>query len=352
MVNLKKKELRVILEFVFARSLIDAVPQSVSQPHPKPLTAAQIKAKAVEEKKAKDVEDRARERARINEQKMILIETFKCPTSSCPNFEGGQCYVDNGRHFKLETTDINVWNEAINKENGSASVSRPPAELRRLLKPTILAGPKKGKAPSPSPSLASTSTIPSAASNPGLTMQELLAFESIQEIKERRAERREERRQANLIVESKAPDRSVSQSPMLTIETNSYAIPSPRSRALSSLPDAPPPSSPVEGNDMYEYVLWLVERKKLNPETRDKFLNAGNILIDEGYDLQTIQEKKGPVHEGWWKSMKIPKGIGHQLARDISRYGKHKAELEKSSKFKCFRCLIFLNILPLIQKYV
>ena len=76
------------------------------------------------------------------------------------------------------------------------------------------------------------------------------------------------------------------------------------------------PSSPVEGDDLEEYVLWHINLKETK---RDAFKQAYFELDKRAYDLQIIQswKNKGEEH---WERLNILPDIGIQLTRDVSKY--------------------------------
>ena len=74
----------------------------------KPPTQTQLKAAQAEEKRKKDMKEKKKQRQLLNDQRSQLISRFKCNSPRCPNYEGGQCYEENNRHYKLKLSDINV----------------------------------------------------------------------------------------------------------------------------------------------------------------------------------------------------------------------------------------------------
>ena len=81
------------------------------------------------------------------------------------------------------------------------------------------------------------------------------------------------------------------------------------------------PSSPVQGDDLRDYIFWHVFRVS---STRARpFWHAFDELNARYYDLQTIQSWK-ERDESHWKSLNIPAGIGIQLARDVSKYARSR----------------------------
>ena len=83
---------------------------------------------------------------------------------------------------------------------------------------------------------------------------------------------------------------------------------------------APPaaPSSPVE-EDLEDYVNWHIQFK---PHLKGVLRHAYDRLMEGGYDLMTIQTLKGIEHLSFWSKLSIPPGIGIQLARDVSKFGR------------------------------
>jgi hypothetical protein len=81
------------------------------------------------------------------------------------------------------------------------------------------------------------------------------------------------------------------------------------------------PSSPVQGDDLRDYIFWHVSR--VSSTRARSFWHAFDELNARYYDLQTIQSWK-ERDESHWKSLNIPAGIGIQLARDVSKYARSR----------------------------
>ena len=86
-------------------------------------------------------------------------------------------------------------------------------------------------------------------------------------------------------------------------------------------------SSPVEKDDLLEYVSWHIFLK--SSKTSD-FDDARSKLNARGYDLQTIQNWKN-VDEAHWDRLDILLGIDIQLARDVSKFARWKRAGDVSS---------------------
>ena len=71
--------------------------------------------------------------------------------------------------------------------------------------------------------------------------------------------------------------------------------------------------------DLEDYVSWLVQMK---PHLKGVLTNACDRLMEGGYDLMTVQSLKGIEHQTFWQELGIPPGIGIQLARDVSKFGR------------------------------
>ena len=94
-----------------------------------------------------------------------------------------------------------------------------------------------------------------------------------------------------------------------------------RSRSRLSTSYTPYPeqrSSPVEAN-LEEYIRWMRERNKIFAV---EFEQAYRILLDQGYTTEIIQQWKT---EEKWKELEIKPGIGLQLARNISKWGRERS---------------------------
>ncbi len=70
---------------------------------------------------------------------------------------------------------------------------------------------------------------------------------------------------------------------------------------------------------METYIDWHIESK---PHKQEVLRFALDQLIEQEYDLQTIQTLKGAENRAFWQELNIPPGIGIQLARDVSKFGR------------------------------
>lgn len=68
------------------------------------------------------------------------------------------------------------------------------------------------------------------------------------------------------------------------------------------IPKALTPSSPVEGDNLLQYIEWLIKRRKSKCK---ELIHAYEQLNAQGYDLQTIQSWKDIKFEGKWKELDI-----------------------------------------------
>lgn len=86
-------------------------------------------------------------------------------------------------------------------------------------------------------------------------------------------------------------------------------------------------SSPVEG-DLVDYIEWLKRRKPLYLDDLDDALNK---LLDGGFSTELIQDWKGHDDENW-KTLHIKPGIGAQIARYISQWGRERQGIIPSAR--------------------
>lgn len=77
------------------------------------------------------------------------------------------------------------------------------------------------------------------------------------------------------------------------------------------------PSSPVEHGEMSDYINW--HKEKSASILHHNFTIAHQILEDNTYDLQTIQQQKGVENQSVWKDLEIKPGIEIRLALDVSK---------------------------------
>ena len=73
----------------------------------------------------------------FNDQKFQLINKFKYNFFCCFNYKKNQYYEKNNQHYKSKFSNINVWNEILNKHNDQISISRLLTNLRKYLKSLI-----------------------------------------------------------------------------------------------------------------------------------------------------------------------------------------------------------------------
>jgi hypothetical protein len=61
-----------------------------------------------------------------------IYKHWKCDTTSCTNY-GYHCFIDkaDGKHYKLDATNVTRWGKAI--KAGNASIDRPTNALRGYL---------------------------------------------------------------------------------------------------------------------------------------------------------------------------------------------------------------------------
>ena len=79
-------------------------------------------------------------------------------------------------------------------------------------------------------------------------------------------------------------------------------------------------SSPVEG-ELADFVGWL---SKKHPEYTEAYEEAKDELMDQGYTTDIIQAWKNDEHEEQWRKLGIKPGIGRQLARNVSKWGRER----------------------------
>jgi hypothetical protein len=344
-----KKELTVALEFRFARN-------KSGLPPAKPLSLNALKRQEKEDKMVKD----AKAIAEFNEKtiealdlkKQRLMDKWMCNKATCPN-RTFWCWVRprDSMHLKVDRPHFVAWNTAIEKGDRSATVEQPPQSIMPLLPVQE----KKARG------IRNIDQNPFGPSSSGATPNDLYMMTLIEDSREEKAERRrrEEKNRENELsllryqqshVGSTYGNGAIYTAPMIPhpypypvpgYAMSPYQVPPPpmnpgletpngvstsRSRTYSTLPDADlvRPSSPVEGNNVDEYVQWHLQKRGMDAHAQEGFILAGRILKEGGYDLQTIQAKgKGPE---WMQSLGIKEGIAIRLRRDITAFGKYQLQ--------------------------
>ena len=107
-VNEKKKNVRINAKWHFTKIPIDIIFELMKPASIKPFIQTQLKTAQTKKKRKKNMKKRKKQRQLFNDQKSQLINRFKCNSLRCSNYEKGQCYEKNNKHYKLKFSNINV----------------------------------------------------------------------------------------------------------------------------------------------------------------------------------------------------------------------------------------------------
>ena len=252
-----------------------------------------------------------------------LLAKWACKAHICPN-KGFYCYVDkiNGKHFKLDTPTAKQWQILISTDpSGRLSDNEPPDQIRRRLQKMYDSEQKKEKKEAskglpfggmPPPAWPASATpytyLPPYQQSP-YSLPLPLPLPHTPPSTSELSSVRTSRLKAELLSRGvDSPERYSSSSRS-------------RSRSQISTSYTPHPeqrSSPVDA-DLDEYIKWMKEKKKIFAAD---FEQAFEILLDQGYTTETIQQWKT---EEKWKELGIKPGIGLQLATNISKWGRQRS---------------------------
>lgn len=79
-------------------------------------------------------------------------------------------------------------------------------------------------------------------------------------------------------------------------------------------------SSPVSGEDVKDYILWLIINNACSEKDSALFKHARKALLDQHCDLAFIQKAKGPQYFSFWRDLGIKAGIGDILSRHVHAF--------------------------------
>jgi hypothetical protein len=204
-----------------------------------------------------------------------LQNQHRCESRSCRNF-GLTCLVAQKRHYKLDSNDLKMWNNAI--LSGEATVSCPPIDLHPMLS-TIVKKRKHRDDYSSEPEDARGSSNRYPKSNVSVHVHHRGSSKS--------------RRYRSSSPPSSPPER------------NRY------SRKPISVS---PPKTPLSHQPpLDEYISWHIAR---NPEDTDVCFSALECLQRDHIKLNQIPL----IDSDTWREYKIPLGIRMNLISDIGLF--------------------------------
>ena len=313
------KSLAVDLIYQFARTKSGEIPEDPTAAVSKKLGTATLKLQ-------KELEERAILHGQTVERMTALQSLHVCNKKTCENF-GRYCWNDEERdqHYIISSHQFVAWNKALDDDVSGVTSQMPPSTIRESM--YSQKGKRKTASSTPKQESQEDSTrhlhpiyqhpayqsFPPWAFAPPSTFVNPLAFAN----------------PSAFIPSSPLPQLHSSQfpsySPSQASDFGRHRDETPvdrRDRQGSYAPSvvAPPaaPSSPVE-EDLEDYVNWHIQSK---PHLKGVLRHAYDRLMEGGYDLMTIQTLKGIEHQSFWSKLSIPPGIGIQLARDVSKFGR------------------------------
>ena len=210
----------------------------------------------------------------------------------------------------LNSAQVFGWSAAIDQNDGTATTDTPPKNIIEIAQSTAAKG-KRAAAK------AMTELSPSlkASASSGSDFDRLVNLMALGELKQQQKQQRREQK-----IEEQEEEKEMNKINQKTKlgKPNKLGRPNKLGKPPSSEQSlAMRSSSPVEGDDLLEYVQWHILQKE---KRRGAFMTAYIKLNARGYDLQTLQSWKNKS-EAHWENMHIQPGIGIQLARDVSKYG-------------------------------
>lgn len=264
-----RKQPTVYIQLQYHRNSEGVIPESQRPPVPPVLpTMASLKVQKELDKQAREKTEQETREANAKDTLLRLIATWKCMEVRCPNYEGGQCYVQGNRHYKLSPRDLDRWYKLL--VDGKHNPNVCPGHIRCELPSMRFKGtknPLNGPADKAVPAVtdASKSAVAQLVDLQVLQVMKSMSAESNERPHRSSGSRRHKRR-----LRGSSLSYSGYSTPATPKHGHRYSIPSrrtytppsglprgphtptvlssiARSRAFSTLPDAPAPrSSPVK----------------------------------------------------------------------------------------------------------
>ena len=333
--SIRKKSFAVDLIFNFSRTKDGVIPPD--DPIAAATAVATKKLGTATMKLQKEMEERAMLQGMTAERMSELQSLHLCEKRACRNF-GQYCWNDEtkNQHYPLNSAHFVTWNKALDDGISGVDSRTPPSKIRENLF-SLNKGKKKTESSSPKQET-SSQEMPFGGGH--FIYQHPMYQHHSYQIPHSTFP------PSSLAFPSKFPSAFPSAFPHSAFPPSAFY---PSQYAASTLPDSrrareetpldwrasrssrssrsvsrflPLPSvarsSPVE-EDLEDYVSWLVQMK---PHLKGVLTNACDRLMEGGYDLMTVQSLKGIEHQTFWQELGIPPGIGIQLARDVSKFGR------------------------------
>ncbi|KAK3167780.1 hypothetical protein OEA41_007204 [Lepraria neglecta] len=326
---------KVGVEFFFARTHNGILPASMLPSIPP--TQSQIKAQQSQAKTLRVDLLKTQQQALVDQHELALIAAHKCTSPSCPNSAGGQCLLQDGKHYALDGPHIRAWVQCINTNTATPSTPPPNFHINARLRRQIPHGTKDRKKqeevlPPITPAPAATDVMDEKYMDRAFKLATLKLMGKLigDDIP---ASPTPHLTPTPAPAPAPAPTPARTPSPPL-LPRPCYTASSSRSRALSHLPDADVlrPSSPVTTEDWAGYISWLCNIENTwTGAKKEAFEHAGHVLEEAYISIQSIQqEMKGLGHKAYWDSMDIKPGVGHHLARLASKYQAYEKQKSAS----------------------
>ncbi|KAK3176135.1 hypothetical protein OEA41_008219 [Lepraria neglecta] len=245
---------------------------------------------------------------------------WACKSSICSN-TGHYCYLHKGEHIPFLPRQSKMWAVAILRDTtGRISDDEPPASLLVELQQTQKKEARKEKrrhtteTPTQPTTTPAYPTIGGQFGQPPPLYPYGYSFQPGFQPLISGPQSLRDTRTSDLIKELRSRDVDPTETttrPPHSISRSVTATP-----GLSSYRN----SSPVEG-ELAEFVGWL---SKKHPEYIKAYEEAKDELMDQGYTTDIIQAWKNDEHEEQWRKLGIKPGIGRQLARNVSKWGRER----------------------------
>ena len=287
-----KPSFSVSVDFHFSRYRNGVIPQE-----PKPITAAQQKRDKEEAKRLKEEESRKQREARSNTTMGVLNAKAECKKPYCWNQNTGHCLLYNNKHYKLERKDMFCWKEAIVSEAiGPNDIPHDFVRKNRLKEQGVTGGPREKKKEGPSPAPNPVPTLPAYPSH--LIQPPQPAQESPLAAVNLACATGVLKLINNMLPPQDRMDYQLSKATPLRHE-EPHTPQTPRSRAYSTLPDAPG-SSPAKnqyGED--EWIAlgsWLNCNKAYTGSKEANVMRAVDILREQSFKFSQVQPWREEKH--------------------------------------------------------
>lgn len=323
----KRLKIEVSIDYTRPQSAVDPQLTQTSNPSQEPLN------KKKRASTTSIMRDEREERSQTNTQLKItaLGSKFYCESSICEN-NNKACWIFNGQHYPLTTSDITLWANVLQLPNAPAGVSEdtPPEQIRiKLFKEKQQRdGRKKREKLANSSTASSTPTIappyyppyyPPLYPQAGPSLNNA----SIEELREALAFKNFKKEEAK---------RRVKTSIQLGSITGHNATGTHTNKAYQHAP-----SSPVAASDLDAYITWLKARPDLiKKEYHPDLDRALSVCEQKGYGPEDIQPWKshGDGLTIWEGELGIKPGIGIRMAKNVKTWDRSRGKIKENEVFR------------------